>query len=730
MPFRIVGAHALLKVAAVLGAVTIGSGAWWYHDLSHDLPNEAAIRKIGDTAQSTIIFDAKDVPASTISTEERIDVTLGEVSPYFLHSLIAIEDQRFYSHGAVDPPRIAAAAFANLTHGRAAQGASTLTQQLARTSFLTPQKTFRRKAQEVILASRIERQYSKPQILELYVNRVYFGNGLYGIEAASLGYFGKHAAQLTLAEAAMLAGLVQSPSAYAPTTDSARAMRRRATVLNALLDTRAITKAEYAAASKEPLKLSDALSRRQPKGAYFYEEIRKSLVDRYGSDMVYEGGLRVYSTIDQKMQEAAEAAVAAALKDLDARRPKRADGTPRDAEPLQAALIAIDPKTGYIRALVGGRNFAESHFDRAMQANRQPGSAFKPFVYASALESGYTEATVITDLDKPLATLQGAYLPDDGHIEGTSIGVRDALRLSSNRAAIQVMDRIGVDRVVRLARAFGLDRLPAVPSLALGAGEVTLASLTSAYAAFANGGFVRKPTLIRHVDYGDGEGLMTWQDAPSRAINETTAFLMSDMMADVINAGTGAQARALGFRLPAAGKTGTTNNFNDAWFIGYTPNLVTGVWIGYDMPHTIARNGFAATVAVPMWAKFMVEATRGDKPDWFRVPDTVVAAEICPDSGRLATASCMVHRRHYFVTGTEPLEYCDVHQPSLFKKIFGLATVKPAEPGPVDVSPVQPRQAAEAPKDAGKDEGKDKETEAPAKKRGFWSRIFRGSSGR
>ena len=725
MPFRSLAFPTVIKVAAVAGALTVGSGAWWYHDLTRDLPDDAAVRRIGETAQSTIVFDDKDVPASTISTEERIDISLGQVSPYFLHALIAIEDQRFYSHGAVDPPRIAAAALANLTHGRAAQGASTLTQQLARVSFLTPQKTFRRKAQEVILASRIESQYSKPQILELYVNRVYFGNGLYGIEAASLGYFGKHASQLTLPEAAMLAGLVQSPSAYAPTTDATRAMKRRAVVLQAMLDSRAITRAEHSAASREPLRLTDAFSRRQPKGAYFFEEIRKQLVDRYGSEMVYEGGLRVYSTLDPKMQAAAEAAVASALKDLEARRGKPAAGTHAEAEPLQAALIAIDPKTGYVRALVGGRNFAESRFDRAMQANRQPGSAFKPFVYASALESGYTEATVIDDLDKPLATLQGAWLPDDGHIEGTSIGVRDALRLSSNRAAIQVMDRIGTDRVVRLARAFGLDRLPAVPSLALGAGEVTLASLTSAYAAFANGGFVRKPTLIRHVDYGDGEGLMTWQDEPARAINETTAFLMSDMLADVINAGTGAQARTLGFRLPAAGKTGTTNNFNDAWFIGYTPNLVTGVWIGYDMPHTILRNGFAATVAVPMWTKFMVEATRGDKPDWFRVPDSVVAADICPDSGRLATTSCPTSRHSYFLSGTAPIEYCDVHQPSIFRKIFGFATVRPAEPAPIELEKPDSVEKAERPAGAG-----NKESEAAVKKRGFWSRVFHGSSGK
>jgi penicillin-binding protein 1A len=437
----------LIKVAAVVGAVTIGWGAWWYHDLAHDRLIAPPWR-IGETASRPSSTTHRR-SASTISTEERIDVTRRGLA-HFLHSLIAIEDQRFYSHGAIDPPRVAAAP--GQPDGAAPRAPAPHT-AAGPVSFLTAEDLLTQ-AQEVIPASRIE-PVLKPQILELYVNRVHFGNGPAGIEAASR-LFREAPTTLTLAEAAMLAGLVQSPSAYAPTSDATRAMRRRATVLNALLDTHAITKAEYAAASKEPLKLNDALSRRQAKGAYFFEEIRKSLVDKYGSEMVYEGG-RVYSTIDQKMQAAAEVAVASALKELDARGPKRA----ANAEPLQAALIAIDPRTGYVRALVGGRSFAESHFDRAMQANRQPGSAFKPFVYASALESGYTEATVITDLDKPLTTLQGALLPDDGHIEGTSIGVRDALRLSSN-ARHPGDDRIGVDRAVRLARRSA--SIPAVSS--------------------------------------------------------------------------------------------------------------------------------------------------------------------------------------------------------------------------------------------------------------------------
>jgi 1A family penicillin-binding protein len=720
-----VALRTILKAGLIASAALLAFGLWWWHGLLADLPNDAAIRHIGESAQSTIVLDENDQPATTLSSEERIDVPLAQVSPTFLKALIAVEDQRFYSHGAIDPPRIAAAAFANITRGRAAQGASTLTQQLARASFLTPQKTLRRKLQEVILATRIERQYTKPQILELYANKVYFGSGLWGVEAASLGYFGKHASALSLAEAATLAGLVQSPSTYAPTSDPAKAVRRRGTVLKTMLESGVIDKQAYATASHEPLKLEDALSRRPAHGEYFFEAIRKGLVEQYGSETVYRGGLRVYSTLDPTMQAAAEAAVTSSLKALEEQRAKSM-AKQRDSEPLQAALIAIDPKTGYVRALVGGRNFEESRFDRALQAYRQPGSAFKPFVYAAALEQGYTGATIIDHLDKPLPTLQGAWLPDDGHVDGTSIDVRNALRVSSNRAAIQVMSDIGIQRVVNYGKAFGLDRLPAVPSLALGSGEVTLASLTSAYAAFANGGFVRKPTLLRHVEYGDGEALMRWEDAPTRAITATTAFLMSDMLADVINAGTGAQARTLGFRLPAAGKTGTTNNYNDAWFIGYTPNLVVGVWVGFDTPHTIMRNGFASSVAVPLWAKFMSDATRGDKPDWFRVPANIVVAEICPVSGRLATMSCEDHHREYFVDGTQPVDYCSVHNPGLFKRILGLVAVRPVEPVPIEVG--SPASSVETVKTV-KEDAK-KEPEAPPKKRGFWSRMFGKSSGK
>jgi len=715
-----------LLAAIVCAAVLCAVCAWGWWDLVHDLPGRDALNRIGVTAQSTVVFDGTDKPASTIFSQQRIDVPLSKVSNRFVQALISVEDQRFYEHGAVDPRRIVSAALADVVRLRAAQGASTLTQQLARASFLTPHRTLRRKLQEVILASRIERQYSKREILELYINRVYFGNGLYGVEAASLGYFGKHASELTLPEAALLAGLVKSPSALAPTAGVEKSLKRRNVVLQAMLDAGVIDRATWQQARAEGVTLHDTLSGASGHGEYFFEEVRRALVDRFDTDRVYEGGLRVYSTIDPAMQSAADEAVKTWLAELDARNASRNPKARDTGEPLQAALIAIDPRTGYVRALVGGRNFAASPFDRAMQAHRQPGSAFKPFVYAAAIEAGYTQSTIIDRLDEPVSTPQGSWLPDDEHSGEPSLDLRNALRVSSNRAAMRLLQDVGIPRVVTLASGMGLEDQPAVPSLALGAGTVTLASLTAAYGGFADGGLVRKPVLIRRVEDTEGRALFTSADEPVRAVSETTAFLMSDMLTDVINAGTASQARRLGFVLPAAGKTGTTNDFNDAWFVGYTPRLVVGVWVGFDAPRTIAPNAFAASVAVPLWTRFMSAATRHDAPQWFAPPAGVVAADICPASGKLATTSCDGHRQQYFVRGTAPIEYCDVHRPSFFRRILGLGAARVPQPGPppqadYDAAPVT--RAAAEPSNLPAPPSSTAPEPAP-KKRGFWSRIF------
>jgi membrane carboxypeptidase/penicillin-binding protein len=573
---------------------------------------------------------------------------------------------------------------------------------------------------------------------------VYFGDGLYGVEAAARGYFGKHASELTVPEAALLAGLVKSPSSYAPTVSMPRAVSRRNVVLQAMVDSGAIDKETLESARKTRPTLKDNLRADEPHGQYFKEQVRRELVDRFGWQRVYQGGLRVYATIDMRMQVAAEAAVTAGLTDLDARRAaiakKRKQSTPDDAT-LQAALIALEPDTGHVRSMIGGRNFDDSHFNRAVQARRQPGSAFKPFVYAAALEAGYTPATLIQNLNAPIPTLQGQWTPEDEHSSADSMSLRAGLRTSSNRAAVRLLQDVGIPKTVQYAKAMGVGDVPSVPSLALGSGEVTLQSLTAAYAAFANKGVVPKPVLIRRVEDRDGTVLFAAEEQGSRAISEVTAYLMANMMADVINAGTAARARSLGFTLPAAGKTGTTNDYNDAWFVGFTPSLVAGVWVGFDQPHTILPGGFAAEVAVPLWASFMKSATSGAKSQWLPVPPGIVTANVCRMSGKLAAEGCehadviddagnltqrsMVYTE-YFARGTQPTTTCDIHASrgifgTIAKVFTGGANEKPPAPHVEDTG-IPPVAAAtngttETPPEP-------KVEEPQKKKRGFWSRVF------
>ncbi len=378
------------------------------------------------------------------------------------------------------------------------------------------------------------------------------------------------------------------------------------------------------------------------------------------------------------MQKAAEAAVATTLDELEQRRQASLKARKRtvapDESPLQAAVVAIDPRSGAVRALVGGRSFADSRFNRAMQAKRQPGSAFKTFVYAAALESGYTPATLIEDLDAPIDTLQGAYTPEDGHSDAAEMTMRAALKTSSNRAAVRMLEMIGAPAAVSYAGKLGMAGLPAVPSLALGSGEVTLFDMTSAYGAFAAEGLWHKPSLVRRVEDLDGTVLFTAEDIAAQAVRPDTAFLMTSMLQDVIDGGTAWKARQLGFKLPAAGKTGTTNEYRDAWFVGYTKSLVSGVWVGYDTPRPILPGAaYAADVAVPLWARFMTPATANDEPEPFKAPRGVVGVQICRLSGKRPAGGCdavpvtlddgghteqSMVRTEYFAAGTEPSKTC------------------------------------------------------------------------
>jgi penicillin-binding protein 1A len=748
----------VVAVLAVTLFLVVGWVAWFSHDLTSGLPDRAALRGIGDMAQSTTILDAADKPAFTIFKEQRIDVPLEKISPNLIKAVISVEDQRFYEHAGVDGIRVIAAVVKNFETGRRSEGGSTITQQLARQSFLSRGKTYRRKLKEVILAAYIEKMYSKNDILGLYLNKVYLGDGLYGVEAAARGYLGKSSSDLSVDEAALLAGLIQSPSSYAPTVNLDRAIARRNVVLQTMISSGAIDQATAERAKREPVRLKNALEIRETFGLYFKEQVRRELVEKFGWQRVYRGGLRVFTTLDPDLQQQAEKLVEKALADIE-RRPRyphvaRAKLPPAKegelALYLQGALLAMDPETGYVRAMVGGRDFGESHFNRAVQAKRQAGSAFKPFVYAAALEAGYSPASLIENLNDPIDTPQGGWIPEDEHSTADSMTLRTALRTSSNRAAVQMLHTVGIPKAVAYAQQLNVGTPPSVPSLALGASEVTLMSLTAAYGAFANGGIVRQPVLIRKVEDSDGQVLYTDAAKSHRAVSESTAFLMSSMLADVVNAGTAYRARQSGFTLPAAGKTGTTNDYVDAWFVGYTPHLVTGVWVGFDQPSTITSNGYAGDLAVPLWASFMKVATKGAKPEWFDRPANVIGVNVCRVSGKLPNDGCnnveVVNRdggtesrsmvyTEYFVNGTQPTTECPLHpSPSLMDRLAGLfGGGHPEAPAPPDqaggsgermgTSGVAARPPT-SPPGATEEISGGTTTQAPVKKRGFWAKVF------
>lgn len=636
-----------MRQRLLIGAVLVMTLCGWYAayrtvkftaTVAGELDRANDLTSIAPRPQTTIVMDRQGKPAFAFYSEQRIDVPIDSVSPHVVSAIVAVEDRRFYSHYGLDPIRIVSAAFRNVRAGRVVEGGSTITQQLARAARLSPVRTFERKLREAMLALRLEERYSKARILQEYLNAVYFGDGFYGIEAASRGYFRKPAAELGPAEAALLAALVRAPSLDTPCVSIERATRRRNLVLRRMHEQGRISDAEYGAGLRAPVprRSHDRASRLHafsgPGGEYFRDEIQRQLVSMFGSERVLRGGLRVFSTYDPALQRAAEQAIRTRIDEIVKVR--------HHAQELQGGLVAIDPATGDVLALVGGRAYRESPFNRATQARRQAGSAFKPIIYAAALERGYGPGSVLRNLDTPIYASGGAWLPMGEH-ENSEYTLRRALSVSSNRAAAQLLRHVGISTAVSYAHRLGIaSELPMVPSLALGTGEVTLLELTAAYGVFANSGVLAVPRLMTRVEDSNGTVIWSAQIETSRAISPTTAFLMSSMLADVVSSGTAAGARAAGFTLPAGGKTGTTDDYADAWFVGYTPHLVAGVWFGLDTPAPIMNRGFASVVAVPAWARFMKAATTGAKPDWYEVPADVERVAICRVTGLRATDGC------------------------------------------------------------------------------------------
>ena len=693
--------------------------------------------------------------------ERRLYTPIDQIPKALTQAVIAVEDTRFLEHPGLDIIGIGRAAWTNLKKGGRFQGASTITQQLARALFLTPERTYTRKIKELILAIKMEWVLTKDQILEMYLNQIYFGHGAYGIAAATLTYFDKSVTELSLPEAAFLAGLPKAPNNYSPYRNPDLAKSRKELVLRRMIEAGFITEVEAQTAIGEVLNY-----RRQsiePIASYFVEDIRQRLVERYGESLVYKGGLQIYTTLNIAMQKLAEENLQQGLRQVDKRQGWRGplghvdlgkDFVPPEEYPelqspraalvhglyrglvtkvtkksaavlvgntlkgtislddmkwaerrlknvndvgtavvqkkitprhilkagdiielwpkngnlesgifvleqtplVEGSLLALDPRTGAVQAMSGGYDFHRSQFNRAVSARRQPGSAFKPLIYATALQQGLTPATLI--LDAPVVyldeELDRVWKPEnyEKRFYGT-ISLRDALRHSRNAATVRLLEQIGVPEVITVASNLGIQSpLSQDLSLALGSSSVTLQEITSAYGVFSNHGMWLRPYQITLVKDMNGEILEQHLFEPRQAMTQENAYLTTNMLMDVIQSGTGRRAKKIG--RPLAGKTGTTNGYNDAWFVGYAPNLATGVWVGFDTVRTLGRLESGAHAALPIWTEFMGQALRDLPVQTFTIPEGIQFAQVDTTTGDLPTKSSRHIITEVFRKGTEP----------------------------------------------------------------------------
>ncbi len=725
-----------------------------------DLPTFDSFQDYQPSLVSRVYADNGEIIGQFFN-ERRLYTPIADIPQTLTQAVIAVEDTRFLEHPGLDIIGIGRAAWTNLKKGGRFQGASTITQQLARALFLSPERTYTRKIKELILAIKMEWVLTKDQILEMYLNQIYFGHGAYGIAAATLTYFDKSVTELSLPESAFLAGLPKAPNTYSPYRNPELAKSRKELVLHRMVQAEAISAEEAQGAASETLNYRRQSIKRV--GAYFTEEIRQHLVERYGESLVYKGGLQIYTTLNIPAQKLAEESLQQGLRQVDKRQgwrgplghveltkdfvppedypelhsPKAAlihglyrglvtkvtkksasilvgntykgtislddmewarrrlkdvkdlasavtqkEATPRqilkvgdivevlpkdsnletgtfvlEQTPLvEGSLIALDPRTGAVLAMAGGYDFNRSQFNRAVAARRQPGSAFKPLIYAAALQQGLSPATLI--LDAPVVyqdeELDRVWKPEnyEKRFYGT-ISLREALRHSRNAATVRLLEQIGVPQVITIASHLGVQSpLSQDLSLALGSSSVTLQEMTSAYGVFSNQGIWLNPYQITLVKDVKGEILEQHLFEPRQAMTQENAYLTTNMLMDVIQSGTGRRAKKIG--RPLAGKTGTTNGYNDAWFVGYAPNLATGVWVGFDSVRTMGRLESGARAALPIWTQFMGKALRNLPVMTFRIPEGIQFAQVDTTTGDLPTKSSRHISTEVFRKGTEP----------------------------------------------------------------------------
>ena len=750
----------LLVILLIAGGIAGGAG---YYIASHNLPKVESLREYRPSLVSRIYSDDNKIVGEYF-VEKRVLVPYKAIPVNLKQAVISVEDDAFYSHQGLDYKGIARAFWVNLISLDIKQGGSTITQQLARSLFLTPEQTIIRKLKEAILAKRIESILSKDQILEIYLNQIYLGRGAYGVQSASQIYFGKDVRYLTLSESALVAGIIRSPRLYSPYLYPDRVKKRQKFVLNRMVDEGYITEDEYKKAYKEDIFLKK-YEKQEEIAPYFTEYIRQYLVSVYGVEKVYKGGLNVYTTIDYNLQKAATLSVKNGLRALDKRQGYRGpivhksrteiqewlegsigaltqddilpgdivegivigvedafatikagrlagrismenmlwakkrlggpgfkkvtylkdDSTARDIllvgdvvyvkvvsmtddknvafaleqEPnVEGALLSIDPATGYVRAMVGGFEFKRSEFNRAIQSRRQPGSAFKPFVYGAAIESGFTTATVIDDspISYSIPGWNKDWTPEnyDGKFYGP-MTLRDALAYSRNVVTIKLAEKTGIDRVISFAKRMGIkSNLERNLSLALGSSGVSLLELVSAYGVFANQGIRVEPMFIKYITDNNGRILERSAPVAEEVLSSQTSYIMTSMLEDVIQKGTGRRARGLGGA--AAGKTGTTNNYSDAWFVGYTSNLVTGTWVGFDDMRSLGHGEAGSRAALPIWIEYMQNVLSHIPPSYFPIPDDIMFVKIDPYNGLIASPNLTDFQVEIFKKGTEPVE--------------------------------------------------------------------------
>jgi 1A family penicillin-binding protein len=606
-----------------------------------------AIYRLNGGVGGTTFYDAAGREWFPLD-EQRKDVPIDQISTYFKDAVISIEDHRFYMHPGIDPIAIGRAAVVNLRSDAGTQGGSTITQQLARTLYLSNARTFARKAQEAALAVLLEIFLSKKEILELYFDRVYLSGGIYGVESMSEKLLGKPASQLTLGEAAMIAGIIRAPASYSPWTHFDAARQRSFVVLRRMREEHKITPAQEQAARAEQIHIGPQPSVSKARHGYAKEYLRQQFRDIYGGDNPPDWKVR--TTFVPELQDAAEAAVRDGLRQL-------------GVKGLQAALVAMDPRTGNLLAMVGGSDFVVTPFNRAIRSRRQPGSAFKPFVYSAALESGMSPVSTISGLRQvAIAAPQGVWIPrDERASEQDELSLREALLESSNAAAVLLQQRVGSRPVLRLANDLGVKDQPDVPSLALGSGLVTPLDLTAAYAVFPNLGYRVRPRGLVAVENADGDLVSRTNIESEQVLSPQVAFQMLTMLQDVVDRGTGASARRLGVHGAVGGKTGTTNDYRDAWFVGFNSAVVVGVWAGFDQPQKIREGATGARVALPIWADFMRRSAQRLPSRAFEPPGDMRTEELCSVSYLRTVDGCPGYVE-YFKDGDDiPSRLCTIH---------------------------------------------------------------------